>query len=285
MIIQGAFWLRFPISGILVFPTEQRAVARVRGRPRNLCHLVQPIFAFIQCSFHVSHFEQVHFIIFSRVSNLLGRTRVWRTFVFGTNMGFMLADRAWFWCISCVFSYLTIYASLPKRIGDKKFRLEFAQRLTSALHAIWMFFGAIDCWARGECTLRNGAEVFKGHLSIADFSPSIDERIDHMLGYLIADQVSLSHQFCSGLRLHSHFAFSDTRCFNRPHEVQLLNFGHASRKRLCYNFAPRCRHRCSCYMPPAQSCLICAIHVGSVPCGRFNPISACKLDYERCRFG
>ena len=116
---------------------------------------------------------------------------MWRTFVFGTNMGFMLADRAWFWCISCVFSYLTIYVSLPKRIGDKKFRLEFAQRLTSALHALWMFFGAIDCWARGECTLRNGAEVFKGHLSIADFSPSIDERIDHMLGYLIADQVSL----------------------------------------------------------------------------------------------
>ena len=119
---------------------------------------------------------------------------MWRTFVFGTNMGFMLADRAWFWCISCVFSYLTIYVSLPKRIGDKKFRLEFAQRLTSALHAIWMFFGAIDCWARVECTLRTGAEVFKGHLSIADFSPSIDERIDHMLGYLIADQVSLSHQ-------------------------------------------------------------------------------------------
>jgi hypothetical protein len=118
-------------------------------------------------------------------------------------MGFMLADRAWVWCISCLFLHLATYFSLPKRIGDKKFRLEFAQRLVSALHAIWMFFGAVDCWARGECTLRSGADIFNRHSSIVEFSPSIDARIDHMLGYLIADQVSLHHLLLFHFETHS----------------------------------------------------------------------------------
>ncbi len=121
---------------------------------------------------------------------------------FVLNMGLLLADRAWFWCLSCIFMHLAICFLLPKRIGDKKFRLEFAQRLVSALHAVWMFFGTVDCWVRGQCTLRNGADVFNMQLSIVDFSPSIDVRIDHMLGYLIADQV-----FFQLLR-QVHFCFS-----------------------------------------------------------------------------
>jgi hypothetical protein len=107
-------------------------------------------------------------------------------------MGFLIADRAWFWCTSCVLLNVTIFMLLPKRLGDIKFRLEFAQRLTSALHAMWMFFGAVDCWVRGDFTLTNGANALKGHLSIAEFCPSIDARLDHMLGYLIADQVNHS---------------------------------------------------------------------------------------------
>jgi hypothetical protein len=119
-------------------------------------------------------------------------TRIHNRFTFLT-MGFLLADRAWIWFLSCAFLNASLYFSLPKRLGDNKLRLEFAQRLTSALHAIWMFFGAVDSWARGRFTLSDGADVFKGYTSIVEFSPAIDARIDHMLGYLLVDQVAFHH--------------------------------------------------------------------------------------------
>jgi hypothetical protein len=108
-------------------------------------------------------------------------------------MGFPLADRACIYFISCVALHATLYFLLPKRLGDSKLRLEFAQKLTSAFHALWMFYGAVDSWSLDQFTFRDGADAFKGYASIAEFNLSIDARIDHMLGYLIADQVV---QFC-----------------------------------------------------------------------------------------
>jgi hypothetical protein len=105
-------------------------------------------------------------------------------------MGFLLADRAWIYFICCVAFHATLYLLLPKRLGDNKLRLEFAQKLTSAFHAMWMFYGAVDSWSLGQFTFRDGASAFKGHASIAEYNLSIDARVDHMLGYLIADQVA-----------------------------------------------------------------------------------------------
>jgi hypothetical protein len=124
----------------------------------------------------------------------------------------MLADRAWIWCISCWLLHVSLFFSLPKRLGDSKHRLEVAQRLVSILHAVWMFIGAAQCWAHGECTLRNDSEPFQGYLRIAEFSKPIDARIDHMLGYLIADQVL--HHHISDCFLFSNFLHSVTRYFN-----------------------------------------------------------------------
>ncbi len=135
-------------------------------------------------SFHFDNSIRV-----STAANRLDCVRHTRVFCI---MGFIVADRAWFWCASCVLLNATTYISLPIRLGDNNVRLEFAQRLTSALHAIWMFIGAVDCWARGEFALTNGADALQGRLSIAEFCPSIDARLDHMLGYLISDQVNHS---------------------------------------------------------------------------------------------
>jgi hypothetical protein len=147
------------------------------------CHFLLYFYACLSFPFPFANNSQSQQRSFTRIHNRL-------TFL---TMGFLLADRAWIWCISCAFLNASLYFSLPKRLGDTKLRLEFAQRLTSALHAMWMFFGAVDSWARGRFTLRDGADVFNGYTSIVEFSPSIDARIDHMLGYLLVDQVAFHH--------------------------------------------------------------------------------------------
>ena len=200
-------------------------------------------------------------------------------------MGFMLADRALIWCTICIFLNVSLYSLLPKRLGDRKHRLEFAQRVTSSLHAIWMFTGAVHCWAFGKCTLNNGADIFKGYTRIAELSPLIDDRIDHMLGYLIADQVRYHPVLAFSFSFSISHSSSGTRYFNRFDEIQLVSIWYAACERVRYNGASRPRHGCPRHMPSLQPWLVCALHLWSLPCGRFDSIFERELDYEKCRFG